>query len=74
MGCNQHREVILDNFKKQIESQFEQLENKKKDEKKRLRSKMTSGEEDKGGEGGSKHAAKPDANKRLKKKIIKYEK
>ena len=32
MGCNQHREVILDNFKKQIESQFEQLENKKKDD------------------------------------------
>ena len=50
------------------------MEKTKKAEKNRLRSKVASGEEDKVVDGTSKTAAKPDPNKRMKKKIIKYEK
>ena len=43
-------------------------------DKGKLRSKATSGQDDKAGDATSKQVAKPDSNKRLKKKIIKYEK
>ena len=50
------------------------MEKTKKAEKNRLRSKVASGEDDKPGDGTTKTVAKPDPNKRQKKKIIKYEK
>ena len=50
------------------------MEKTKKAEKNRLRSKVAGGEEDKAGDSMSKTVAKPDSNKRMKKKIIKYEK